>query len=294
MIIIGTRGSDLAMVQARQVSGWLSDQGHENEIRIIKTKGDVVQDRFDKIEGKGFFTAEIEHALLNGDIDVAVHCLKDLPTASPEGLVVQAIPARENPYDILISSEPFKMREDGIPNLAGKRIGTSSNRRVAGLQCLYPDADFVPIRGNVPTRIEKMQRGDCDVVVLAQAGINRLNYNLNKLYTYQAAPPILVPAPAQGALALQTREDTDLDIRFLSCAITTRCVEAERRILAKMEGGCQLPLGVLVAERHEGDYHMEVFLGPKSADHLAVHLSLSGPDPDELATQALDRLGITS
>lgn len=290
MVVIGTRGSKLALVQAHWVSGELTKHGHENRIEIIKTKGDVVQDRFDKIEGKGFFTREIEDALSNGDIDLAVHCLKDLPTASPEGLVNKAITEREDPYDILVSTKPFKFLDNGFPDLNGQTVGTSSNRRVAGLQHHYENASFAPLRGNVPTRLEKLKRGDADTIVLACAGINRLSMPMDEYYTFRAAPPLLVPAPAQGALALQVREGYELDLSFLHHDMTKRCTDGERHILSALEGGCQLPLGVLIRERGPGVFHLELFLGKSDRYAENVHLSMNGDTPEAVTEEAMTKL----
>lgn len=289
MITIGTRGSKLALVQAHWVAEELNRRGIENTVRIIKTKGDVVQDRFDKIEGKGFFTKEIEDELHHGDIDLAVHCLKDLPTAGVAGLRIAAVTQRENPYDLLISKQPFHWRPDGYPDLDGKVIGTSSTRRVAGLSHIFPNASFVPLRGNVPTRLDKLRQGDAEVIVLAAAGINRLSLALDDVFAYQAVPPLLVPAPGQGALALQVREDDPIDLGFLHHEITADCTAGERHILAVLEGGCHLPLGVMIRQRAAEDYHLELFLGGETrAAH--IHLSLSGTSPQALTEEALAHL----
>lgn len=285
--VIGTRGSRLALVQANWAAEALRQIGHTPEIRIIKTKGDVVHDRFDKMEGKGFFTKEIEEALLCGDIDVAVHSLKDLPTADAPGLKVSAIPEREDPLDILVTEKPLAMKDLG-PDLNGLRIGTSSNRRVAGLRQHAPDAEFLPIRGNVPRRIEKMRQGEVDVVVLAQAGIKRLSLELPGLYVFPLRPEFLTPAPGQGALALQVRADDGPDLSALTHGETANCVNAERAVLAHLEGGCQLPLGVLVQPGDQG-YRMRLFLQPKQGRE-AVRLDLTAGDTRQLVAQAIERL----
>lgn len=291
MVVIGTRGSKLALAQAHWVSGELAARGCENEIRILKTKGDIIQDRFDKIEGKGFFTKEIEDALLAGEIDLAVHCLKDLPTEETSGLAVRAITERENPYDVLISREKLEIDEAGNPILGELVIGTSSNRRVQGLGQKNPSASFVPLRGNVPTRIAKMEEGQADVVVLAQAGVNRLELNLSHLAVLECPPPILVPAPGQGALALQTRSDDNLDLSFFHHQVTCDCVQAERRVLNALQGGCQLPLGVLVRDLGTS-FQLELFLGSVANDLPPVFLTLTGASPGALAEQALAEIQI--
>jgi len=284
MITIGTRGSKLALAQAHWAAGELSARGIENQIRIIKTKGDLVQDRFDKMEGKGFFTREIEEALRQGEIDLAVHSLKDLPTDSPEGLEIKAIPRREDPYDVLISKAPLALAAGGWPDLATLTVGTSSNRRVICLKTHFPDARFVPIRGNVPTRIGKMERGEADVVVLARAGLNRLGLTEGALHWYPAGPPLMVPAPGQGALALQCRAGEALDLGFMNHATTRACVEAERAILAALQGGCQLPLGALIRPAG-GAYQLDLMLG--SGDEQLLNFSLRGQSPRALARNAI-------
>lgn len=289
MMVIGTRGSDLALAQANYVSDVLHRHGQANRLKILTTKGDVVQDRFDKMEGKGFFTKEIEDALAAGEIDLAVHSLKDLPTEDPAGLRVAAITQREDPFDVLVSVRPLKRNDQGLPILDGLRIGTSSNRRVAAIRRLNPDAAFVPIRGNVPTRIDKARRGEVDVAVLAQAGINRLNHSDPGLYFTPALPPLMVPAPGQGALALQVRDADRPDLCMFHHGETARCVEAERSILAALEGGCQLPLGVLI--RSAGSlYALDLFLGTLREGHHTLSFSLTGESPESLATEALARI----
>lgn len=293
MLTIGTRGSKLALAQAHWVSGELTARGLENRVQTIKTRGDVVQDRFDKMEGKGFFTNEIESALRDGDIDLAVHCLKDLPTTSPDGLVNRAITERENPYDVILCKEA-PPKKDGFFDLNGLTIGTSSNRRVFGLKHIWPDTTYVPIRGNVPTRIEKMMRGEADAVVLARAGLNRLKIDLSHLCVIDASPPLLVPAPAQGALALQMREDDTRDISFLHHQQTADCVNGERRVLKELGGGCQMPIGVLIQPVEEG-FALHLFLG-KMQGHTGetakarMHIHLTGTAIDPLVAQVVAML----
>ncbi len=289
MIVIGTRGSKLALVQAHWVSDVLSERGLENEIKVLKTKGDIVKDRFDKMEGKGFFTKEIEDALRAGEIDLAVHCLKDLPTEDSDGLKIVAITEREDPFDVLISSAPFVWKENGEPDLNNLNIGTSSNRRVQALAALNPSARFTPIRGNVPTRIGKMEKGDTDAVVLARAGINRLDLDLGHLHVFHCKPPFMAPAPGQGALALQTRESETRDFSFFHHQDTAACVAAERKILNALEGGCQLPLGVLIEPGKSG-YTLDLFLGTVSGEGNPLKLHLEGPNPMALAEEAMSRI----
>jgi len=287
-VVIGTRGSRLALVQAHWVEAELRRLQFEPEVKIIRTKGDVVKDRFDKMEGKGFFTKEIEDALIEREIDVAVHCLKDLPTAGTPGLALSAIPVREDARDVVISRKPLSQGKFG-PVLDGLTVGTSSNRRVAGLQEHAPTAIFSPIRGNVPRRIEKMVQGEVDVVVLAQAGLNRLGLDLSKYQVQTLEPEFLVPAPGQGALALQVRAGQEEILRVLHHEETARCTSAERKILAYLEGGCQLPLGVYVHPWKTG-YRMFLYLGDIQKKRAGRRLLLEASSPEDLVEKALSEL----
>ena len=289
MIVIGSRGSALALAQARWVSGQLQQQNLQNRIQIIKTKGDLVQDRFDKMEGKGFFTSEIEAALAGGHIDLAVHSLKDLPTESPQQLTLAAIPQRENPFDVLLSSKPLDLDDQGVPNLNGKLVGTSSLRRVQCIARRFPEARFVPIRGNVPTRIGKMEKGEVDVVVLARAGLNRLGFQNPKLYDVGLMPPFMVPAPGQGALGLQTRKQDGPDLSFLHHPISADCVHGERHILNRLQGGCQLPFGVHIGPADEA-FQLHLFLGSAQGKREPLCFSLRGSSPQGLVEQAMGEL----
>jgi hydroxymethylbilane synthase len=247
-IRIGTRGSDLALWQANHVKARLESLGCAVSIQIIQTQGDRIQDlSFDKLEGKGFFTKEIESALLSGDVDLAVHSHKDLETTSPPGLVIAAVSEREDPSELLLMraeshdpSETFELKE-------GARIGTSSARRQSILRNFRSDLEIVELRGNVPTRIEKLRSRQYDAILLAKAGVSRLNLDTSDLVTLILNPKEFVPAPAQGVLGLQVREGDSQTyewVRKLNYAPTEHCIHIEREVLRNMEGGCQLPLGV--------------------------------------------------
>jgi hydroxymethylbilane synthase len=258
-VIIGSRGSDLALWQAHFMQDQLKSIGHDSEVIIIKTKGDKIQHlSFDKIEGKGFFTKEIEDQLLDGSIDVAVHSMKDLPTTSPEGLRIAATSYRENPSDTLLilndsfdSTQPLRLKKETI-------VGTSSARRKALLKDLNPDISTEDIRGNVPTRIQKLREGQFGAIVLATAGLNRLEINLSEFKVVQMHPREFVPAPAQGVLAYQTRSE-DIEMRKIIAQIgdidVARSTNVERKVLQMMDGGCHLPLGVYCEQDQQGNYH---------------------------------------
>ena len=247
-IIIGTRGSDLALWQANFVRKELERLGHQVHIKMITTQGDKIQDLgFDKMEGKGFFTKEIEAALLKRDIDLAVHSHKDLETKQPEGLEVAAVSARENPCELLLIRESayqenalWGLRKDAV-------VGTSSARRKSQLLALRQDVQIKELRGNVPTRVEKLRSGQYDAILLAKAGILRLELDLSGLVSIDLTPDEFVPAPAQGVLALQIRSvDTELQkvLKQINDFKVQKLVHLERSVLNLMDGGCQLPLGV--------------------------------------------------
>jgi hydroxymethylbilane synthase len=254
-IIIGSRGSDLALWQANFVKDELTKDGHEVTIKIIVTRGDKIQDlSFDKIEGKGFFTKEIEESLLNGDIDLAVHSHKDLETTSPEGLTIGAVSYRENPADLLLINEEAVDAHTQLDLKENAIVGTSSARRQTLLRHLRDDIRLKDLRGNVPTRVNKLRSGDYDAIVLAAAGLSRLKLDLSGLKVVELDPTIFVPAPAQGVLGLQIREsDNELKeaIQTLHHANIADEINIERSILKSMDGGCQLPLGVYCRKENE-------------------------------------------
>jgi len=260
VIRIGTRGSKLALWQAEYTQARLQEKGVESELVIIQTKGDKIQDlSFDKIEGKGFFTKEIEDALLRGEIDMAAHSMKDLPTASPEGLVITAVSYRENPADWLIIRKEA-IQEDQLFGLKNEAlVGTSSARRKAQMLDFRSDIQLKDLRGNVPTRVEKLRRGEYDAILLAAAGLQRLDLDLAEFKLVRFNPREFVPAPAQGVVAWQTCTD-DLPTRRLLQPIHQPDVAAvtniERSILKLMEGGCHMPLGAYCERDAMGNYHV--------------------------------------
>ena len=237
MLVIGSRGSQLALWQANYTKDRLAARGVESRIEIIKTKGDKVLDSpLHLIGGKGLFTKEIEEALLAGTIDLAVHSMKDLPTELPKGLVISAIPQRADPRDAIIGG---KLRDLKVAAV----VGTSSLRRIAQLKRLRPDLELRDIRGNVDTRIKKVENGDYDAIVLAAAGLKRLGWGDIISETFR--PDTMCPAVAQGALAIETRESgPGFDaVVPLDDPWTRFPVSAERSMLAELGGGCQVPIG---------------------------------------------------
>ncbi len=249
-LTIGTRGSRLALWQAYWVKDQLTAAGHEIEMSIIKTTGDKMKNiPLTRSGTKGLFIKEIEEALLDGSIDVAVHSMKDLPTSQPAGLVVAAVPKREDARDVMISATGRRFEE--LP--PGARLGTSSLRRQSQLRRLRADLNLVPMRGNLDTRLRKLDRGECDALVLAAAGVHRLGWR--ERITEYFAPEQICPAVGQGALAIETRRD---DIRVadvvssLDHAPTHCAVRAERAVLRHLGGGCQVPIAAqAIAESGE-------------------------------------------
>ena len=246
-IKIASRGSELALWQANFVQSELKKIGIDSEIKIYKTQGDIIQNlSFDKLEGKGFFTKEIEEALLKNEADLAVHSHKDLPTESPEGLIVAAVSYRENPKElVLIRKEAldFKRKFFFKKNAI---VGTSSARRKSQLIAFRPDVELKDLRGNVPTRIQKLRDGHYDAILLAAAGVERLKINLEGIHVEELNPQEFIPAPAQGVLALQTREnDHELisELQKIHHPEVQECISIERKILNFFEGGCHMPLG---------------------------------------------------
>lgn len=291
-LIIGTRGSELALWQANFTKSVLENNGLKVELKIIKTKGDATQQwnlSFDKIEGKGFFTKELEDELLDGSIDLAVHSCKDLPTTYPDGLTIAAYSKRANPFDILLirkesvdASKVLKLKEHAV-------VGTSSARRKAQLAAFRPDFVLQDLRGNVPTRVRKLSEENYDAIVLASAGLERLNIDLSAFEKVELKAPMFIPAPAQGVLAFQIREN-DEELRQVCTLLmdedSTHIAKIERQVLHDFEGGCQMPLGVY-AEQIDGHTHVWVSQAsawntfPKRTHHIVVDKSV------ELASSSL-------
>lgn len=246
-IIIGTRGSELALWQANYVKDRLAEIGLDSELKIIKTQGDKILNlSFDKLEGKGFFTKELEEELLNGTIDLAVHSHKDLPTNNPEGLIIAGVSAREDPAELLLILKDCVDVQHKLSLKFGAMVGTSSNRRKAQLLAVRPDLEIEELRGNVITRIQKLRDEKYDAIMLAKAGVLRLGLDLNEFYVEELEPNELIPAPAQGVLAYQIREsDTVLfeKLQSINDQDIAEQIAIERKVLNLFGGGCQMPLG---------------------------------------------------
>ncbi|MFN3322035.1 MAG: hydroxymethylbilane synthase [Bryobacteraceae bacterium] len=260
MLTIGSRGSQLALWQANWVKARLEGLGESCRIEIIKTTGDKITDvPLAKVGTKGLFTKEIEEALLDGSIDLAVHSLKDLPTELPQGLTLSALPEREDPRDAIVGA-----RLSELP--VNARVGTSSLRRTAQIRALRPGLQLESIRGNVDTRLRKLDEGQFDAIVLAAAGLRRLglDHRIAEIFTSEQ----LCPAVGQGALAVETRADNGPAAQAcarLDHAPTRAAVTAERAVLATLNGGCQVPLGVY-ATVEDGRLHVHaVVIAPDAS-----------------------------
>ncbi|MFA6011460.1 MAG: hydroxymethylbilane synthase [Desulfobacteraceae bacterium] len=241
-LIIGTRGSKLALWQAHWVKSEIEKKHPELnvELSIIKTKGDKILDvPLAKVGGKGLFVKEIEDALLSGKIDLAIHSMKDVPAEIPEGLCIGAIPLRENPQDVILSKNNLQLMD--LPERA--RVGTSSLRRSSQLKKVRPDLTILPLRGNIDTRLKKLDEGEYDAIVLAAAGVRRLGFE-NRISQY-LEPEEVLPSVGQGALCIEIRiADSRIEaiVSKLNHADTNTVVSGERSFLHRLEGGCQIPI----------------------------------------------------
>lgn len=293
-LVIGTRGSKLALWQADHIEVRLKGLGHPSTQHIIKTKGDQVQDLgFDKMEGKGFFTKEIENELLAGTIDLAVHSCKDLETRDPDGLHIAAIAGRATCEELLIVRRDAVDRTRPLELKQGAVVGTSSARRKSQLRMFRPDVRIEDLRGNVPTRVEKLRSGNYDAILLAKAGIDRLNLDLSDLHVSVLDPRVFVPAPAQGALAVQTRTSdagANLAAQELHDDRAAVLVGLERAVLFGYRGGCQVPLGVHAVKREQG---FDLWASAaRMWDGMPRRIHLSGADGNELVAEMLRRLQV--
>ncbi len=277
-LLIGTRGSELALWQARRVADLLRSRiGLESELIVVKTAGDRLQHAaLHKMEGKGFFTKELQEALRARHVDLVVHSLKDLPTEEPPGLRVAAVVERANPADLLLAREGVLhcTPADPLGLPPGSVLGTSSLRRAAQALALSPGLRIAALRGNVPTRVNKLRDGSFDAILLAAAGVGRLGLDLAGLDRCELAPEAMLPAPGQGALAVETRADDRLaeTLSEIHDPSAARCVSAERDLLAMLEGGCHLPLGCLATDQN-GSIRLMAALGEVDEEVTAARVA---------------------
>ena len=278
---IGSRGSQLALWQANHVSALLQRRGHTVSSEIIKTTGDKITDvALAKVGTKGMFTKEIEEALLEGRVDLAVHSLKDLPTELLAEFTLAAVPQREDARDAFLSTRYAQLHE--LPKNA--RVGTSSLRRQAQLHSLRSDLEIIPLRGNVDTRLRKLRNGEFDAIILASAGLTRLG--LTETVRQHFAPTQMCPAAGQGALAVETRASDDATIeavRFLDHFPTRAAVACERATLNQLGGGCQVPIGAYAEPTERGLWLRAVVAHPEGSS--IIREERKGDNPDSLGTE---------
>ena len=291
-IIIGSRGSELALWQANFVQAELKKIGIHAEIKIIKTQGDKIQYlSFEKLEGKGFFTKEIEEALLKKEIDLAVHSHKDLPTESPTGLMIAAVSDREDPSELLLINKNAVDENEKFSLKRNASVGTSSARRKSQILAWRSDVKIEELRGNVPTRIQKLRDKKYDAILIANAGVSRLNIDLSEFHVEKLSPKEFIPAPAQGVLALQIRQsDKDLYavLQKLNCKEVGEIIFVERKILNLFDGGCQLPLGVY-CESENGIYKVRVAKA-ETWNSFPKYFYFEAKKTDGLAKKIVDRM----
>lgn len=291
-IKVGTRKSQLAMTQTKMMVDRLKECHPDVEFELVpyKTQGDrLVHVSLQTIGGKGVFVKEIEQALLNKDIDIAIHSLKDVPSILVDGCTIGAIPEREDVRDCLI------FREEGMTLATlpqGAVVGTSSIRRQVQLQSLRNDLQFKPLRGNIDSRIRKLQEGECDAIVLAAAGLKRIGYldqspSLNLEFL---DPQTFIPAVSQGALAVECREDDEEVLEILASIHdkeVENCIQLERSFLSLMNADCTFPVGAH-AQYIDGHYHLETMLA--DAKDRCLYVALTSKDGSDLPKLALEQL----
>ncbi|MGF6948225.1 hydroxymethylbilane synthase [Neobacillus sp. B4I6] len=289
-IIVGSRRSKLALTQTNWVMDQLKklDPRFDFEVKEIVTKGDQILDvTLSKVGGKGLFVKEIEQAMLDKEIDMAVHSMKDMPAVLPEGLTIGCIPFREDHRDALISRGHVKLK-DLKP---GAIIGTSSLRRSAQLLAARPDLEIKWIRGNVDTRLAKLETEEYDAIILAAAGLYRLGWASDVVTEFLDAD-LCIPAVGQGALSIECREDDkellELFEKF-TCQKTERAVRAERAFLQKMEGGCQVPIAGFAYVAENDEIVLNVLVASPEG-HEIIKEEVRGQNPEELGVQAADLL----
>ncbi len=285
---IGSRGSQLALWQANHISALLRGRGHEVEIEIIHTTGDKITDVPLAMVGtkgglgKGIFTKEIEEALAAGRVDLAVHSLKDLPTELPPGFEIAAITERQDPRDAFCSRHYSKIED--LPQ--GARVGTSSLRRQAQLNAIRPDLNIPPLRGNVDTRLRKLEQGEYDAIILAASGLKRLGKT--ELIKQIISAEIMCPAAGQGALGIEIREGdaaTREYLVFLNDPAARAATTCERALLSRLGGGCQVPIGAFAEKMRNSNLHLESIVADPDGSRV-LRDSRDGDDPEKLGNEA--------
>jgi hydroxymethylbilane synthase len=295
-LIIGSRGSDLALYQANFIGDILvREHGCVVNIKIIKTTGDKIDDvSFDKMEGKGFFIKELEEELLAKEIDLAVHSLKDLMTSQPEGLKLGAVGYRADRREMLLINKDSHSGDNVIPVKEGGVIGTSSNRRKCQIAYLNPAVTMKDLRGNVPTRVQKLRDGMFDAIIIAAAGVTRLELDLSDLEVVLLDADRFLPAPAQGILGIQMRTDDDRveqTVSKLGSKQDAVAASLERGLLARFDSGCSLPLGVK-SELSDTEMRLTAVLGVGEADSWQglKRVEIAGTDVEQIVDDTFNAL----
>jgi hydroxymethylbilane synthase len=289
-IIVGSRRSKLAMTQTNWVIDQLKKIGapFTFDLKEIVTKGDeILNVTLSKVGGKGLFVKEIEQAMLNKEIDIAVHSMKDMPAVLPDGLVIGTIPEREDPRDVLISKENRSLRD--LP--AGAIVGTSSLRRKAQILNIRPDLEIKWIRGNIDTRLKKLETEEYDAIILAAAGLSRMGWQAEVVSEY-LEPSDCIPAVGQGALAIECRKDDEEILQWLAklnCPKTNRAVQAERAFLNKIGGSCQVPVGGYAVINAEDDVVLNAFVASGNGKTIFKE-TVVGKDAVAVGEKAGERL----
>lgn len=297
-LVIGSRGSDLALWQARFIRSVLeNDHDCEVDIKIIKTSGDKIDTiSFDKMEGKGFFTKELEEALLASEIDLAVHSLKDLMTTQPDGLKLGAVGYRADRREMLLIRKESRISQGVLPVKGGGIIGTSSARRKAQIAHHNPGLQIKDLRGNVPTRINKLRAGQYDAILIAAAGVTRLELDLSDLDVVLLEADHFLPAPAQGILGIQIRDNDSRVGKIISKLGSQEAMNLamlERGVLAKFDAGCSLPLGICSELRDNHEYLLKAVLGQRTGEDNwgeMLRTEVSGRDIQALIEEAYGNL----
>lgn len=283
---IGSRGSPLALWQANHVAGLLRSRGHAVEIEIIKTTGDKITEvALSQVGTKGMFTKEIEEALAAKRVDLAVHSLKDVPTELQPEFTLAAIMKREDPRDAFVSLHFGHLEE--LPHRA--RVGTSSLRRQCQLKAARPDLEVISLRGNVDTRLRKLESGEYDAIILASAGVHRLG--LDQHVRYRIPAEQMCPAAGQGALGIEVRRDDEKmrpALQFLDDAEARTTTACERALLLRLGGGCQVPIGAL-AQVHQGQLTLMAIVGRPDGSEL-LREEGQGFDPEKLGCETAKAL----
>ncbi|WP_404996116.1 hydroxymethylbilane synthase [Caldifermentibacillus hisashii] len=289
-IIVGSRRSKLAMTQTNWVIDQLKKIGapFTFDLKEIVTKGDeILNVTLSKVGGKGLFVKEIEQAMLNKEIDIAVHSMKDMPAVLPDGLVIGTIPEREDPRDVLISKENRSLRD--LP--AGAIVGTSSLRRKVQILNIRPDLEIKWIRGNIDTRLKKLETEEYDAIILAAAGLSRMGWQAEVVSEY-LEPSDCIPAVGQGALAIECRKDDEEILQWLAklnCPKTNRAVQAERAFLNKIGGSCQVPVGGYAVINDEDDVVLNAFVASGNGKTIFKE-TVVGKDAVAVGEKAGERL----